>query len=116
MVERDPLGDLVTCAIDELFVMLVIPLIGDLEARFNGHQLAHIALGRRRIQDELGDVLFSVVEGWPGIRNPRVKDFIVKYQIPADAWYVANPHMTVPQAKRLEKLDKALNQFLDKIS
>ena len=36
------------------------------------------------------DVLFSAIEGWPGIRNPSVKDFIVKYQITADAWYVAN--------------------------
>lgn len=62
------------------------------------------------------DVLFSVVEGWPGIRSPEVRDFIVKYQIPADAWYVSNPHMTVAQANRLEKIDKALNEFLDKIS
>jgi len=82
---------------------------------YDGDWDAYIDDFATKIPNQL-DVLFSVVEGWPGIRNPRVKDFIVKYQIPADAWYVANPHMTVPQAKRLEKLDKALNQFLDKIS
>jgi hypothetical protein len=62
------------------------------------------------------DVLLSVVEGYPGIRSPQLKDFLVKYQVPADAWYVSNPHMTVPQARRLEKIDKALNEFLDNIS
>ncbi|WPB74675.1 hypothetical protein KYC5002_37400 [Archangium violaceum] len=62
------------------------------------------------------DVLLSVVEGYPGIRSPKLKDFLVKHQVPADAWYVSNPHMTVSQARRLEKIDKALNEFLDTIS
>ena len=29
------------------------------------------------------DLQFGEVEGWPGIRNPEVKDFIVKHQIQA---------------------------------
>ncbi|PTL78900.1 hypothetical protein DAT35_37970 [Vitiosangium sp. GDMCC 1.1324] len=62
------------------------------------------------------DVLMSVVEGFPGIRSPKLKDFLVKHQVSADAWYVSNPHMTVSQARRLEKIDKALNKFLDTIS
>ena len=28
------------------------------------------------------DLQFGEVEGWPGVRNPEVKDFIVKHQIP----------------------------------
>jgi hypothetical protein len=62
------------------------------------------------------DVLFSAFEGWPGIHSPTVKDYIVKYQITADAWYVANPNLTVVQTRRLERIDQALNEFLDKIA
>ena len=37
-----------------------------------------------KIPDGL-DVLFSVCEGWPGIRSPEIKDWIVKHQIPGSA-------------------------------
>ena len=49
-------------------------------------------------------------------RAATVKDFLVKHQVPADAWYVSSPNMTVSQTKRLEKIEGALNEFLDKIS
>jgi hypothetical protein len=29
------------------------------------------------------DIIFSEVEGWPGIHSPTVKDVIAKYQITA---------------------------------
>lgn len=61
------------------------------------------------------DLLFSAFEGWPGIHSPTVKDYIAKYQIPADAWYVANPNLTVVETRRLQRIDRALNEFLDKI-
>ena len=61
------------------------------------------------------DILFTSFEGWPGIRSPEVKDFIVRYQVPASAWYVANPDLTVVEARRLQKVGKALNEFLDRI-
>ncbi len=61
------------------------------------------------------DMLFSAMEGWPGIRNPGVKDWIVKYQITAEGWYVANPSLTVLNARRLERVGLALDEFLDKI-
>ena len=50
------------------------------------------------------DLQFGEVEGWPGIRSPKIKDFIVKYQIPAHFWYVASPNLTVVETKRLEKI------------
>jgi hypothetical protein len=62
------------------------------------------------------DLQFGEVEGWPGIRSPKIKDFIVKYQIPAHFWYVANPNLTVVETRRLEKVGKALDEFLDKVS
>jgi hypothetical protein len=61
------------------------------------------------------DLFFSNIEGWPGIRNPHVKDFLVKYQIAADAWYVASPNLSVAETKRLEKVGAAVEEFLDKV-
>jgi hypothetical protein len=61
------------------------------------------------------DILFSCFEGWPGIRSPQVKDFIARYQVPASAWYVANPDLTVVETRRLQKVGKALDEFLDRI-
>ena len=62
------------------------------------------------------DLLFSNLEGFPGIHSPSVKDWVVKHQIPADAWYVANPNLTVVETRRLERIGKALDEFLDKVS
>ena len=61
------------------------------------------------------DILFTSFEGWPGIHSPEVKDFIVRYQVPASAWYVANPDLTVVEARRLQNVGKALDEFLDRI-
>jgi ABC-type hemin transport system substrate-binding protein len=33
----------------------------------------------------------------------------------ASAWYVANPDLTVVEARRLQKVGKALDEFLDRI-
>ena len=33
-----------------------------------------------------------------------------------EAWYVANPNLTVVDARRLERVGKALDEFLDKVS
>ena len=62
------------------------------------------------------DLLFCNIEGWPGIHNPSVKDWLVKYQLTADAWYVASPNLTVAETRRLERIGKALDEFLDKVS
>jgi hypothetical protein len=62
------------------------------------------------------DLFFCNLEGWPGIRHPKVKDWLVEHQITADAWYVANPNLTVAETRRLERAGKALDEFLDKFS
>ena len=62
------------------------------------------------------DLQFSDVEGWPGVRSPAVKDFIARYQVTADHWYVANPNLTVVETRRLERIGNATEEFLDKIS
>ena len=67
-----------------------------------------------KIPNEL-DVFFSACEGWPGIHSPKVKDWIVKHQITADGWYVAHPDVTVRDIRRLKRVGKAVEEFLDKI-
>jgi hypothetical protein len=64
---------------------------------------------------DLMDLLFSSVEGWPGIADPSVKDFIASHQITATGWFVANPQVTVVDVRRMQRTEKALNEFLDKI-
>ena len=68
-----------------------------------------------KIPDEL-DLLFSELEEFPGFRDPSVKDWIAKYEIPAEGWYVAHPDLTVKDILRLKHVGQAVDEFLDKIS
>jgi hypothetical protein len=67
-----------------------------------------------KIPDEL-DLLFSELEEFPGFRDPSVKDWIAKYQIAAENWYVAHPDLTVRDIRRMKRIGKAAEEFLDKI-
>ena len=82
---------------------------------YDGEWDAYIEDFATKIPDYM-DLLFTCFEGWPGIRNPAVKDWIVSRQIPAVSWYVANPNVTVVQTRQLQKLGKAVDELLDKIS
>jgi len=64
---------------------------------------------------DLMDLLFASVEGWPGIASPKVKDFIAEHQITAAGWFVANPQVTVVDVRRLQRMEHAVNEFLDKV-
>jgi hypothetical protein len=61
------------------------------------------------------DILFCNCDGWPGIRSPVIKEWLVKNQLTADAWYVSNPNLSVAQAHRLERIGRAVDEFLDEI-
>jgi hypothetical protein len=61
------------------------------------------------------DILFCNCDGWPGIRSPVIKDWLVKNQVTADAWYVSNPNLSVAEAHRLERIGKAVEELLDKV-
>ncbi|MEU7513682.1 hypothetical protein AB0B13_17020 [Streptomyces sp. NPDC042898] len=65
---------------------------------------------------EFMDYLFTNVEGWPGITSPDVKDFIVKYQVPAEAWFVAHPNLTVAEGHRLKRQEAAVQRFLSDLN
>ena len=63
---------------------------------------------------DIMDIAFSAFEGWPGIHTPEVKDWIAKHQITAEGWFVAND-LTVAETRRLKRIGKAVDEFLDKI-
>jgi hypothetical protein len=67
-----------------------------------------------KIPDYL-DLIDSAWEGWPGIRHPDAKDYLIKHQITAEGWYVAHPDLTVAETARLKKIGKAVDEFLDKV-
>jgi hypothetical protein len=81
---------------------------------YDGEWDSYIEDFATRIPDYM-DILFSAFEGWPGIRSPQVKDWIAKQQVTAEGWYVANPNLTVTQTRRLERIGKAMDEFLDKV-
>jgi hypothetical protein len=82
---------------------------------YDGEWDAYIDDFVTKVPDYL-DMLFSAAEGWPGIHDPSVKDWIVEHQIAAEGWYVANPNLTVVDTRRLERVGKAVDEFLDRIS
>lgn len=61
------------------------------------------------------DLVFSAIEGWPGMKSPQVKDAIAKYQVTAEGWYVASPDLTVAEERRLQKVGGAVQDFLDEL-
>ena len=81
---------------------------------YDGDWDAYIEDFVAKIPNEM-DVLFSVWEGWPGIHSPKVKDWIAKYQVTAEGWYVAHPDLTVRDIHRMKRIGNAAEEFLDKI-
>lgn len=65
---------------------------------------------------ELGqnlDALFQDCEGYPGLASPEVKDYVLKYQVEAGAFYTAYPEATVKQLKKGQRVLKAWEEMLD---
>jgi hypothetical protein len=80
---------------------------------YDGDWDAYIDDFATKIPDFL-DIIDSAWEGWPGIRSPEAKDYLAKYQITAEGWYVAND-LTVAETRRLRQIGKAVEEFLDKV-
>jgi hypothetical protein len=59
------------------------------------------------------DALFQDTEGYPGITSPGAKDWLVKYQIEADAFYTAYPEASVQQIKKGQRVLNAWEELLD---
>ena len=61
------------------------------------------------------DLMDSTWEGWPGIRNPGAKEYLMKHQITAEGWFVAHPDLTVAEISKLQRIGKAVDELLDKV-
>jgi hypothetical protein len=81
---------------------------------YDGEWDAYIDDFAAKIPDYL-DIIDSAWEGWPGIRSPAAKDYLAKHQVTAEGWFVANPDLTVAETRRLKRIGKAVEQFLDAI-
>jgi hypothetical protein len=59
------------------------------------------------------DAVFGDAEGYPGIRSPEIKDYVLKYQVEADDLYIAYPDTTVRQIQKGKRVLKAWEAMLD---
>src|SRR6476619_5605811 len=81
---------------------------------FDGDWDTYIDDFEAKIPDYL-DIIDSAWDGWPGIRSPGAKDYLVKHQITAEGWYVAYPDLTVAEIQRNQRISKAVDEFLDQV-
>jgi hypothetical protein len=59
------------------------------------------------------DALFGEAVGYPGIRSPDIKDYILKHQVEAADFYIAYPGATVGQIQKGQRVLKAWEELLD---
>lgn len=110
------LADLIGTIHDMRFVFLDNDTKLLFATAYDGDWDAYIDDFVTKIPDDM-DMIFSAIEGYPGLRSPTVKDWIVNHaQIAAEGWYVAHPDLTVAEIHRLKRIGKAVDEFLDKVS
>ena len=83
--------------------------------KFDGDWDTYIDDFIKYIPDYL-DLMDSSWEGWPGIRSPQAKQYLIDHQITAEGWFVAHPDLTVTEIDRLQRVGKAVDELLDKIA
>jgi hypothetical protein len=62
------------------------------------------------------DLVFGENEGYPGIKSPDFKDFLLKNQVTATHFYSAYPTATVKDVWKALKIEKGLDVLLDAAS
>ena len=62
------------------------------------------------------DLAFGETEGYPGIKSPDFKDFLVKNQVTSTHFYSAYPNATVKDVWKALKIEKGLDVLLDAAS
>ncbi len=65
---------------------------------------------------ELIDKEFQECEGYPGVRSPKIWEYIARYQNEAIVFYSAYPNVTVRQVLKGQRVLKAFEQLLDEAS
>ena len=79
---------------------------------FDGTWDSYIDDFASKMPDQL-DALFSGVDGYPGIHDPNVKDYIRKNQLTPDQFYSAYPNTTVTQVRKGQRVLEAWEELLD---
>jgi hypothetical protein len=59
------------------------------------------------------ELVFSHVEGFPGIKDPTVKDWFVEHQVPARIFVSAYPDLTTKQILKDQGVNEAFQAVLD---
>ncbi|MFC9278244.1 hypothetical protein [Streptomyces collinus] len=59
------------------------------------------------------DRIFSHSEGWPGVTDPRVKDWFVAHQAPAEVFDCSYPDLTVQEIWKDQRVNEAFQDVLD---
>jgi voltage-gated potassium channel len=62
---------------------------------------------------EIFDRLFSHTEGFPGIKDPNVKEWFVAHQVPAIHFKSSYPDLTTQQIWKDQEVNKAFQEVLD---
>ena len=62
------------------------------------------------------DAAFGEVEDYPGVKDPKFKDIIVKHQITSTYFYSAYPDASVRDIRKALKVEKGLDVLLDAAS
>ena len=65
---------------------------------------------------DLIDLAFGETEGYPGIKSPDFKDFLVKNQVTSTHFYSAYPNATVKDVWKALKIKGGLDVLLDAAS
>src|SRR5215471_18361070 len=91
-------GDLVGTLHDMRFVFFDNDTRLLFATSYDGEWDAYIDDFVANIPDYL-DIIDSAWEGWPGIRSPGAKDYLIKHQITAEGWFVANPDLTLAETR-----------------
>jgi hypothetical protein len=79
---------------------------------FDGTWDSYIDDFASKMPDQL-DALFAEADGYPGIHDPNIKDYIKKVQIEADEFYSAYPNTTVTDIRKGQRVLQAWEELLD---
>ncbi len=79
---------------------------------FDGGWDAYIDDFATKVPDHI-DWEFQECEGWPGVRNPSVKDYIAQHQVQGIAFYSAYPDAPVREVWKARRIKRNFDDLLD---
>ncbi len=80
---------------------------------FDGSWDAYIDDFAKTVVGERFDRVFSHSVGFPGVKDPGVKDWFVAHQAPAGVFVSAYPDLTVQQIYKDHRVEEAFEEVLD---